>query len=254
MATHRMTGTSWPGDRKSRYLLVVDGDASSRYYISMFLQRLNYQIYAVATASEAVELAAVAVPSLIITTSGPGERGVPGPASQLQEHPSTADVPFIVLTRQEDQFVDRRSLEELGVGVSLAPPILPEVLYRTVQVAMETTPRTSIRVRTRLLATVNTTKYQHLESAFITELSEWGMFLRTGTPVAEQTRLSLQFDLNGRIISVEAIVLHSTRGSGVSDRDPGMGLQFVRIMPEDQEALRQFIRTEVMQGITPLNA
>ena len=77
------------------------------------------------------------------------------------------------------------------------------------------------------------------------------MFLRTWSPAALNTRLSLQIDLNGRIVPLEAAVLYSDRTGMGQDHEPGMGLGFVRIEPKDQECIRQFIMHEVMRGITP---
>ena len=61
---HSETGAS---GRRSRFLLVVDSDANNLYYTSMLLQRFNYHICSSKTAAEAREMAAVAVPALIIT-------------------------------------------------------------------------------------------------------------------------------------------------------------------------------------------
>jgi CheY-like chemotaxis protein len=254
MATHRLNAASNLSDRKSRYLLVVDSDAGSRFNLSILLQRLNYQIFTAKTAGDAIEMATIAAPSVIITTLGAVDRDGIERMKQLKQDPSTADVPFIVLTKQGDQLLDQRSLAELGVAVSLTPPVSPEVLYRTVQAAIETTPRTNIRLRTRLLATVNNMPFMRIEDTCISELSECGMFLRTTTPVAINTRLSLQFDLNGDIIGVEAIVVYNSLSGGASHHEPGMGLKFVRIVPKDQELIRQFIRNEVTRGFAPLNA
>ena len=254
MATHRLKDASNLYDRKSHYLLVVDSDAGSRFYLSMLLQGLNYQIFTVKTAREAVEMATVAAPSLIIMTLGPVDWDGIQCMKQLKQEPMTSDVPFIVFTKEGGQLVEQRSLAELGVAVSLTPPVSPEVLYRTVQAAIETTPRTNIRLRTRLLATVTNMPFMSIEDTCITELSEWGMFLRTTTPLAVNKQLSLQFDLNGDIIGVDAIVLHSSLTGGASHQEPGMGLKFVRIMPKDQHLIRQFIRNEVTRGFAPVNA
>jgi hypothetical protein len=78
------------------------------------------------------------------------------------------------------------------------------------------------------------------------------MFLRTLRPAPLDTRLSLQIGLNDRIIAIEAVVRSSYRTGGGPYNEPGMGLQFVRTAPQDQEIIRQFIRNEVTRGIKPL--
>jgi hypothetical protein len=34
-------------------------------------------------------------------------------------------------------------------------------------------------------------------------------------------------------------------------QEPGMGLKFVRITPEDREFIRQYIREEITRGVSP---
>jgi len=219
----------------------------------MLLQRLNYQIYSVKTAGEAIEMATVAAPSLVVTSLDlkdmPGLRLV----QQLRKDPSIADVPFIALMRQGDLLGEKQSFE-LGATDSLYQPISPELLYRAVQAAVETTPRTNIRIRTRLLVMVNNLPLNYNEGTCVSELSERGMFLWTTTPAAVNTHLSLQFDLGHALIAVEAIVVYSSLTGGGSIHEPGMGLEFVRISQKDRDLIRQFIRSEVTQGIAPMNA
>jgi len=92
------------------------------------------------------------------------------------------------------------------------------------------------------------------EGTCVTELSERGMFLRTMTPAPVNTHLSLQFDLGHALIAAEAIVVSSSLAGGGSIHDPGMGLEFVRISQKDRDLIRQFIKSEVTQGIAPMNA
>jgi CheY-like chemotaxis protein len=253
MAKSRITATSNRTDRKSRYLLLVDSNANNLFYLSMLLQRLNYQIYSARTAGEAIEMATVAAPSLIVTSLDledmPGLRLV----QQLKKDSSLADVPFIALIRRDDLIGKQQSFE-LGAAESLYHPVSPELLYRAVQAAVETTPRTSIRIRTRLLVTVNNLPLEYIEGTCVSELSEHGMFLRTTTPAAVNTRLSLQFDLGHALIAIEAIVVFSSLTGGGSIHEPGMGLEFVRISTKDQDLIRQFIRNEITRGIAPMNA
>lgn len=58
-------------------------------------------------------------------------------------------------------------------------------------------------------------------------------------------------NINGRVVFADAVVLHSHRPGEGPFMEPGMGLKFIRIAPEDQEFIRQFIREEVSRGIVP---
>ena len=253
MAKSKMTAASDGPARKSRYLLLVDSDANNLFYLSMLLQRLSYQIYSAKTAGEAIEMATVAAPSLVVTSLDLKDMSGLRLVERLRKDPSIADVPFIALMRQGDLIGEKQSIE-LGAADSLYQPVSPELLYRAVQAAVETTPRTNIRIRTRLLVMVNNLPLDYNEGPCVTELSERGMFLRTTTPVAVNTHLSLQFDLGQALIAAEAIVVYNSLTGGGSIHEPGMGLEFARISQKDRDLIRQFIRSEVTQGIAPMNA
>lgn len=239
-------------DRKDRFLLIVDSDVNNLFYTSMLLQRLNYRISTAKTAREAVETATISAPSAIIAALGLTDIHGFELVRELKQNPGTADIPFILLTQQGDLLGEKRCLE-LGVRDCLSRPVSPELLYRAVQTAIEATPRANIRIRTRLLVTVNARPLECGDGACISELSERGLFLRTRSPAPVNTRLSLQFDLNRALIAAEATVLYSYRAGGGSDHEPGMGLEFVRIAPMDREFIRQFIREQLTRGIEPID-
>jgi CheY-like chemotaxis protein len=238
-------------DRNSRFMLVVDSDANNLFYTSMLLQRFDYRICMAATAEEALQMVTVAVPSLVITALDlKGMNGIEL-MQQLAQNPGTAAIPVIVLTRQGDLIGDKRC-REAGAADCLDKPVLAEQLFWAVEAAVETTPRTSIRIRTRLPVTVNNMPLVDVEGACVSVLSEHGMFLRTQRPAPANTRLSLQIGLNDRLIAIEAVVRSSYRTGEGPYNEPGMGLQFVRTSSKDQELIRQFIRNEVTRGIKPM--
>ncbi len=111
-----------------------------------------------------------------------------------------------------------------------------------------------MRIRTVQPVKVNTMPDDGLYGAYTLDLSERGMFLRTVNPVPVHTRLSLQLNMDGRIIELEATVLYGCQAGGGPYCEPGLGLQVVRIAPKDQQFIRQFIRNEVTRGIAPGNA
>jgi hypothetical protein len=56
-------------------------------------------------------------------------------------------------------------------------------------------------------------------------------------------------NINGRIVAVETAVLYSHRFGDGPFTEPGMGLKFLRISPEDRNYIRQFILDEITAGI-----
>ncbi len=56
-----------PADKKARFLLAVDSNPRNLFYTGMLLQKFGYAVYTMHTAKEALELMAVAVPTLVVT-------------------------------------------------------------------------------------------------------------------------------------------------------------------------------------------
>jgi c-di-GMP-binding flagellar brake protein YcgR len=133
----------------------------------------------------------------------------------------------------------------------LNKPISAELLYRAVQAATQERPRTNMRIRTIQPVQVHTTPGPSCDAAHTLDLSEQGMFLRTMKPAPEQSRLSIRINLNGLIIAAEAVVVYNCAQNSGPYKESGMGLEFTRIAPKDQELIRRFIGSEVLRGIMP---
>jgi CheY-like chemotaxis protein len=253
MGEQESSATPDRADRKSRYLLVVDSDPASLRHTSTLLRKFDYQILTAKTAEEALATASLAVPSLIIAPVGLKDRNGIDLMHQLRQDSDTVAVPFIALRKQDDQIGEKYCLEA-GAKDCLHHPVLPEVLFRSVEAAVEATPRTNIRIRTLLPVKVNNLPLETPENPCASDLSESGMFLRTEKPSAVTTQLSLQIYLYGQLITVEAVVVYNSHAPRGQWREPGMGVEFTRIEPKDRELLRQFIRSEVTRELTSGNA
>jgi CheY-like chemotaxis protein len=238
-------------DQKSRFLVVVDSDANSLYYTSMLLQRFHYKTVSATTAREALTIAAVKVPALVVFALG--LKDMPGLdfVTLFRKRHGTA-VPFVAIRKQDDLFGEQ-DCQGQGVSYCFSRPVSAEDLYRAVQAAVEKTPRHYIRIRTLLPVQSCTMSHDCLENACTTDLSERGMFVRTEKPASAKTHLSCTLQLYGQVVVVDADVLYSYRNNEGPYQEPGMGIAFTRIAPKDQELIRRFIRNEVTRGITPLH-
>jgi DNA-binding response OmpR family regulator len=236
--------------RGSHFLLIVDSDARSLFRTSTFLQRFEYQTYTAQTGAEALAVASVKVPSLVITSLDLTDMDGAELMRNFKKDSRIADVPFITLVRQGDLAEETRGFLH-GAVDCLSQPVSAELLYRAVQAIIEKTPRMNMRIRTIQPVKVSNMPIDDPEGAYTLDLSEHGMFLRTWTPAALNTRLSLQIDLNGRLVPLEAAVLYSDRTGKGHYHEPGMGLGFVQIDKKDRECIRQFIMHEIERGISP---
>lgn len=82
--------------------------------------------------------------------------------------------------------------------------------------------------------------------AYITDLSEMGIFIQTRTPHSAGTRLNLRFRPPGRPeLNVEGQVMwvNSYRPGHPDNLNPGMGVQFVDLDPVQQGRVLELVKT-----------
>jgi CheY-like chemotaxis protein len=237
-------------DRKKHSLLIVDSDAQNLLYISMLLQRFDYQTDTAKTAREAFASATLTIPSLIITALGLKDMNGLNLIKLLRKNPKTTNIPFIALRNQEDA-VGEQYCFSAGAVDCLVKPVSAELLYRAVQGGLEDKPRATMRIRTIQPVKVGTIPFDGREGMYTLDLSERGIFLRTSKSAPENTLLSCRINLSGTIIAAEAKVIYTCPPCKGPYHEPGMGLQFTYVSQNDLELLRNFIRTEVTRGIVP---
>lgn len=232
----------------NRFLLVVDSDANDLFYVSMLLQRFEYNIFTARNAAEALEVSSVSVPSLIITDLTLADMNGLELIRRLRQGRLTANIPVIVKTADHTPEKERQCLQA-GAAACIRNPVQAEELYRAVQAAIESTPRDSIRIPTRLPVSLNNMPFLCNEGECASVLSEHGMYIRTLKPYPKKSLATAQIKINNHVIAVESEVLYSHAFGDGPNKEPGMGLQFTRIAPQDQELIRQFIRQEISKGI-----
>ena len=235
-------------DGTIRYILVVDSKAQELFTTSLLLQRFDYQVWTANTTAQALEMAAVAVPALVIADlSLPGMNGM-DLLHLLKQDPRTSSVPVVLLIPAGNEAIVKRCLDE-GAAGCISRPIQAEELFRAVQASVEPSPRENIRIETRLAVSVNNVPLKCIEGECASILSEYGMYVPMTKPYPKNEQLTVQIKINNRSVSVKASVLyHHTYGEGPF-KEPGMGLKFIGMASEDQDFIRQFIREETMKSI-----
>lgn len=195
-------------------------------------------------------MTAVALPALIITEMElAGMSGLQF-ARRLKTDERTAAVPVIAATENRTPAIELECGQN-GCVACIRKPLQAEELYRTVQTAIENTPRSALRVFTRIAVTVNNVPLDCEEGECVSVLSEKGLYIRTLKPYPEKALVHIHMFVNGNSVSAEALVLYShTFGEGPF-KEPGMGLQFTQITPQAQGAIRQYIKDEITRGIKP---
>lgn len=231
-----------PG-RKKQIVLVVDHKEDTLSSTRTLLKKFGYHFFKATTGSKAISTAAMIAPSLVIVSEILPDTTGFELIQQFRQTPSLTHIPFIVLAGQDNPDLKDSCLENSAVDY-LCHPIEPDWLYRTVQAAIEKNPRTSLRVRAVLPVKVYGLQHEALYGAYTLALSAGGMFLRTMSPVSVNSEISLEFDLNGRSIAAETVVLYNCQGGGKACEESGIGLRFVDIAPRDRDCIREFINKE----------
>jgi CheY-like chemotaxis protein len=236
--------------RRKQSVLIVDSDALSILYISMLLRRFDFKTQTAKTGREAFACATTAIPSLIITALSLNDMSGLNLITQLRKNPKTADVPFIALRNPQDSVGDKYCFSA-GAVDCLVKPISAQLLYRAVQGGLEDRPRATMRIQTIQPVWVDTVPFDGGEDIYTLDVSDHGIFLRTAKPAPENTRLSFRINLDGIIIKAEAKVIYTCPPCKGPYHEPGTGLQFTYLSPNDLELLRKFMRNEITRGTVP---
>ena len=227
--------------KKKKFVLVVDNNTRDSFKAGMVLQNFGYSVTTVKAAEEALEYISIAVPSLIIM-----ELDLPGMSgydllTRIRKEPSLVKMPVIVQTSLPDIKAQDRCYEA-GCILYLKKPVDAEGLYRAVQEAIEPTPRKNVRIPTFIKGSVDG---GGTGAEFVTVISNKGMFVKTLHPRPKGTNHTVSFVLNKKIIKVEAQVLYSYGFGEDPSKDPGMGMKFVTISPEDLALIRAYIQENI---------
>jgi CheY-like chemotaxis protein/Tfp pilus assembly protein PilZ len=232
---------------RRRFMLVVDSDDASRSYTSELLGKFQYAVCTAKTGQEALEIAGVITPVLVIIARELDDMSGLDVLRNLKQLTTAQPVAFIMLYRDDDPAQDRACLAA-GAAVCLPVPVSIEDLYRVVQMAVEPVPRMNLRIRTELPVSIDNHAVECDGGGCGRMLSEHGIYIRTSRAYPLRTRLLLRIHLAGDDLSVEAEVVYA-RDAGDGRRHPGIGLQFTRISRQDQMRIRKYIRDEIAKGM-----
>lgn len=244
-----MDKTSFARKHGRRSILVVGSKTQATLSICLLLKRFAYEVSTADTATEALERVTVSAPALIITDLIlPGMSGM-DLFSVLKQVRRTSSIPVIFMVPMSDAAAERRCLEN-GAAGCISKPAVAEELYKIVQTIIEPIPRENIRIGTRLSVSVDNAPPDHPEGVCAINLSEQGMYVPMYKPFPRDRRLTVQLHIKDRTISTVSTVVYNYTSRVGSEQEPGVGLKFVTIAPQDREYIRKFIREEIARDVT----
>jgi CheY-like chemotaxis protein len=238
-----------PFTRRSRYILVAEGNTNDLFTTAMLLHRFNYPVCTARNARQALDMVSVAMPSLVITDAVlPGMSGFEL-LRVLGSNSHTFSIPVILLLPPSGGAGLEREDVEIGGALILQKPVAVEDLYRFVQAAMEPKPRMNIRVEIALPVAVNKSALNSSRGECATNLSAQGMFIRTFKYHRSGESLALQFMIEDRTVNADASIVYTRRQDQRTLAVPGVAVRFTRITGEDRELIERFVHDEVTRGI-----
>jgi CheY-like chemotaxis protein len=239
-------------NRAKRTALLVDNDALSLQHVSMLLQQFDLGARTATSAREAFTSAMNEPPAIIITALRLKDMHGLNFIKLLRKNPATAEIPFITLRNPDDELWEKYCFNA-GATDCLMKPVSAELLYRAIQGGLEERPRASIRLRTILPVWVDTMPFDGGDDVHTLDISEHGLFLRTGKPAPEHTHISFRINLDGIIIKAEAKVIYACPPCRGPYNEPGNGLRFTLISPDDRDILKTHMKKELSQSIVPVH-
>ena len=236
--------------RRQRSIVVVGNKTTAVHPVSSLLRRFGYDVHEAIAATQAFELICTVRPDLVLTdVILPGLGGV-DLIQKLKQDKRTVFIPVVFMISPGDTAAEARCLA-MEAADCIPKPVQVEDLYRTVQQIVETRPRENIRIDTRLPVSVNDSELDCVKGECEVDLSEHGMYVPMQKPYHANQRVFMKIGIKDRTISTQGAVLYSLRSSGWTGprREPGMGLKFVSLAPQDREFIRKFIREELARDI-----
>jgi len=230
----------------TRYILVVDPDVNERFTMSMLLQRFGYTVQMASTVSEGIDFLCVAPAVAVFAEAGSAGTEL---MARLAADARFRNVPLVMVTDAPDQALEER---ERGGGLAavLRKPFDAEQVFKVIQRVIEKGTRQNIRIATALPASLRNGVAGGVDG-YVTVLSQYGLFFRTLSPRPAQSTATVEFPLWGRTISINATVLYIVSFDEGPFSEPGMGMKFSRIAPEDSALVRAYILEHISTDLVP---
>jgi len=234
-------------DREVRSLLVVDSSASHIFFMGTMLRKLDYNVRTAMNADDALRAMAHAVPALVLTdTALPDKSGIVM-LKEMRQSPQLRTIPVIVHSSENDPGV-RQACLSAGCTDFYRKPTDFSLLYSAIQAATESVPRKNIRIETLLKVEVRNRAGETRQER-VSALSEGGCYVCSSAPEPVHTVLTLTLTVNSREIMVSGAVQYSSTMIGGQHKEPGMGIKFTSIRPEDRVFLRDYIKDQIANDI-----
>lgn len=230
-------------ETRKKTVLVVDEADSVVRLLEIVLSRLNYQTLRATTSTEALGMARLTSPDLVISETRLRDGSGFDLLNSLREGEATASIPVVFLSALDSPELRSRA-REMGAQAFLTKPLNVRALYMAIEDHLEQRRRKYIRLPLTLVVRVKAG--DEVIALQTQSFGERGLFLKTHTPQPLGSRLELTVQLPGvgQPLAVEAEVVHSILPP-VRTGYPGMGVRFLEIPPEVGRTFSDFMEASL---------
>jgi CheY-like chemotaxis protein len=230
-----------------RYIVAAGNSSRNLFSLKLLLQRFNYEVIIANTAEQVFERISADRPALVISDLALPDMSGMDFFRKLRETQGKA-LPVVFMVPPGDAAAEKRFID-YGAAGCITKPVQAEELYFTVQHIIEPRPRSSMRIGIHMPISVDNLTLDGNAGKGSIDLSEDGMRLPINTPYPRNKRVTLQLHMKDRTITAVGTVLYCNSVNAGHAYEPGMGLKFTSIAPEDKEFIRTFIRNEVVRDV-----
>lgn len=227
-------------------ILIADDNPSFLMYIGILIKRLGYNIFIAKNGAEALKIMKEKRPSLVFLDINMPVMDGKACLSLAKNDPEIKDIPIFVFTARFENIQD---CIKLGCNGYLKKPINLSEIYETIQNTIEATPRHNLRINISLKVTLS---YENKkEDLYANSLSENGIYIRreepleVGTPVVITLPIPTSFEpitLKGSVVYTKTLMDNLLS-------EPGIGIRFDEITPENRSKLRRVIYDQLVKDL-----
>jgi CheY-like chemotaxis protein len=220
--------------------LLTDRSESFLIYLSILLQRMDFDVLPVSDGPSLLKLNKAVNPVLIILGPDVPEMSTLDVLKALQQDKEN-DVPVLVIDEDRSKESEYRAS---GCAELLTKPVDVELLHSFLARLRPGTgsKRRHMRADFRNKVTL-TLEHQIIKCQGVT-LSEGGIFIRKKAPFPQGSRLQIEIPLDGNeTLFVDGEVIYTKQLS--ENRftiPPGMAVRFMNMIEEDRMTLKKFIK------------
>lgn len=227
-----------------KQVLIICRTAAGQMYLGVLLNRIWYSPVLVKSAEEGVDLARQAPFSLVLLDGDALSHELQAAITTLRTEPAVRDLPLVLFLTNDDPETNRALLAQ-GCAAILTKPLDLAIVYGVLG-RLSGQPRSAPRVPIKMQVVIKETVAE--KKLTCTNISEGGLYLRTASPLADGAVMHITFTLphDSEPMELAAVVVRSLPLGSQLETEPGMGLRFQDITPDQQARIRNYVQWAMM--------